>query len=69
MASPHVAGIATMIRAFNPNFTYVQTVAAIKNGGETAGSLSGMTTTGKSANAMGSLAYIPEPTGVTAVGF
>lgn len=69
MASPHVAGIATMIRAFNPNFTYAQTVAAIKNGGEIAGSLNGKTTTGKSANAMGSLAYIPEPTGATAINF
>ena len=67
MASPYVAGIATMIRAFNPNYTYAQTVEAIKNGGESVAALSGKTVTGRAANAMGSLAYISEPTGVAAV--
>lgn len=67
MASPHVAGIATMIRAFNPSYTSAQTVEAIKNGGETVAALSGESTTGKAANAMGSLAYITQPTGVAAV--
>lgn len=67
MASPHVAGIATMIRAFNPGYTYTQTVEAIKNGGETVAALSGKSTTGKAANSMGSLAYITQPTGVAAV--
>lgn len=67
MASPHVAGIATMIRAFNPNYTYAQTVEAIKNGGEAVAALSGKSATGKAVNAMGSLAYITQPTGVTAV--
>jgi len=67
MSSPHVAGIATMIRAFNPNYTYAQTVEAIKNGGETVAALSGKTSTGRAANAMGALAYITQPTGVAAV--
>ena len=67
MSTPHVAGIATMIRAFNPNYTYSQTVEAIKNGGESVAALSGITTTGRAANAMGSLVYITKPTGVTAV--
>ena len=67
MASPHVAGIATMIRAFNPNYTYAQTVEAIKNGGEAVAALLGKSTTGRAANAMGSLAYITQPTGVVAV--
>ena len=67
MASPHVAGIAALVRAFNPNFTYTQTVEAIKNGGEFVAALSGKTTTGRAANAMGAIAYITEPTGVAAV--
>lgn len=66
MASPQVAGIAAMVRAFNPNYTYAHTVAAIKNGGESVAALSGITTTGRSANAMGALSYISEPTGVVA---
>jgi len=67
MATPHVAGIATMVRAFNPNYTYTQTVEAIKNGGEVVAVLAGKTTTGRAANAMGAIAYITEPTGVAAV--
>ena len=67
MASPHVAGIATMVRAFNPNYSYTQTVEAIKNGGEIIAALSGITTTGQAANAMGALAYITQPSGVVAI--
>jgi subtilisin family serine protease len=67
MATPHVAGIATMVRTFNPNYTYTQTVEAIENGGEVVAGLSGITTTGRAANAMGAIAHIMEPTGVTAV--
>jgi len=67
MATSHVTGIAAMVRAFNPNYTYTQTVEAIKNGGEVSAGLSGLTTTGRSANAMGAIAYISEPTGLAAV--
>jgi thermitase len=67
MATPHVAGIAAMVRAYNPNYTYADTVAAIKQGGEYLGSLAGITSTSNAANAMGSLSYINRPTGVTAV--
>jgi thermitase len=67
MATPHVAGIAALVRAFNPDYTYAQTVEAIRNGGEVVLGLSGITTTGRSANAMGAIAYIAEPTGLTAV--
>ena len=64
MATPHVAGIATMVRAFNPNYTYTQTVEAINNGGEAVTGLAGITTIGRAANAMGAVAYITEPTGL-----
>lgn len=67
MASPHVAGLAAMLMAYNPNYTYVEVVAAIKNGGDTEASLTGKTTTSKAVNAMGSLSYINAPTGVSSV--
>ena len=67
MATSHVAGIATMVRAFNPNYTYSKTVEAINNGGEVVSGLAGITTTGRAANAMGAVAFITVPTGLAAV--
>ncbi len=64
MAAPHVAGIATMIRARNPNFTYTDTIAAIAEGGTVVAGLSGTTRYGKVANAANGLKYIPQTTGV-----
>ena len=67
MATPHVTGIAAMIRAYNPDYTYTDTVEAIKQGGEYIGALDGNTSTSNAANAMGSLAHINPPTGLDAV--
>lgn len=67
MATPHVAGIAAMVRAYNPNYTYQETVLAIKEGGTDVAGLAGITTTGRSANAMGAIAHIVEPRGLAAV--
>jgi subtilisin family serine protease len=67
MAAPYVTGIAAMIRAYNPNYSYADTVAAIKQGGEYVGALDGITSTSNAANAMGSLSYINPPSGVTAI--
>ena len=66
MAVPQVAGLATMLRAFNPQYTYADTVSAIRNGGRSADALAGLTTTGKAADVMPSLAYLNPPTGLTA---
>lgn len=66
MATPHVAGLAAMIFAYNPNYTYADVIAAIKNG-VSVSSLSGKTKTGKAVNAMNALSYIQPPTGVSAV--
>jgi len=66
MASPGVAGLAAMLRAFNPLYTFADTVGAIRNGGRSVPALAGMTTTGKAVDAMSSLAYINPPTGLTA---
>jgi subtilisin family serine protease len=66
MASPEVAGLAAMLRAYNPQYTYADTVGAIKNGGRSVQALAGKTTTGKAVDVMSSLAYINPPTGLTA---
>lgn len=66
MASPGVAGLATMLRAYNPQYTYADVVASIKNAGRAKASLTGKTTTGKAVDATASLAYISKPTGLTA---
>jgi subtilisin family serine protease len=67
MATPHVTGLAAMLFAYNPNFTYTDVVAAIKNGGVSATALTGKTKTGKAVNAMTSLSYIQAPAGVGVV--
>ncbi len=62
MASPHVAGLATLIFAYNPSFTYSDVKNAIMNGGEESSTL---TVSNKIINGWGSLTYISQPTGVT----
>jgi len=66
MATPMVAGLAAMLRAYNPQFTYADTVSAIKNAGRSVPALAGKTTTGRAVDAMSSLAYINPPAGLTA---
>lgn len=64
MASPEVAGVAALVWAHNPLYTYADVVNAIKKGGRSVASLSGKTATGKAVDAMGSLSYINPPTGI-----
>ena len=66
MASPEVAGLAAMLRAFDPQYTYTDTVNAIKNGGRSVPALAGKTKTGKAVDVMSSVAFINPPTGLTA---
>jgi thermitase len=66
MATPLVAGLATMLRAYNPQYTYVEVVNAIRNGGRSVAALSGITTTGRAIDVMSSLAYINPPSGLSA---
>ena len=67
MATPMVTGLAAMLRAYNPQFTYADTVNAIKNSGRAVAALSGRATTGKAIDAMQALSHLSAPTGVTAV--
>ena len=66
MATPEVAGLATMLRAYNQQYTYSDAINAIKMGGRATASLAGKTTTGNAIDVMSSLAYINPPTGLTA---
>jgi subtilisin family serine protease len=66
MATPEVAGLATMLRAYHPQYTYADVVSAIKAGGRPVASLLGKTTTGKAVDVMSSIAYIHPPAGLTA---
>lgn len=66
MAAPEAAGLAAMLRAYNPQYTFADAVNAIRNGSRATASLAGKTTTGKAIDAMSSLAYINPPTGLTA---
>jgi len=64
MATPHVAGLATMLLAYNPSFTAADVITAIQEGGRPLDSLTGYTATGKAADAHGSLRYLAAPTGL-----
>lgn len=66
MASPHVAGVAAMLMAYNPLYTCADVVDALKNGGRAVAVLRGKTATGKALDAMGALSYIGPPTGLQA---
>lgn len=66
MASPMVAGIATLLRAYNPNYTYKDIRNAIKIGADYEAGLSSYVTSGNNvADAYKALLYIPETTGIT----
>lgn len=64
MATPHVSGLAAMLRAYNPRYTYADVVNAITNAGRPVPALASTTTTGKAIDVMNSLAHINPPTGV-----
>lgn len=66
MATPVVSGLAAMLRAYNPQYTYTDVVNAIKTGGRSIAALNGKSTTGKAIDAMSSLSFINSPTGLRA---
>ncbi len=67
MSAPHVAGLATLIKSYNPSYTYKDVVQSIYNGGDNNLALQNITVTGKTINAFGSLTYINKPSGLAAV--
>ncbi|VAW79525.1 hypothetical protein MNBD_GAMMA12-1213 [hydrothermal vent metagenome] len=64
MATPHVAGLAALLLAKNPNFTYLDTINAIKNGGTLVPAFN-KTTSGRAVSAIGAMRYTAAPTGIT----
>jgi subtilisin family serine protease len=66
MASPAVAGVVTLVRAYNPLYTYADAVKSITASGRVTASLVGKTTSEKAVDAMRALAFIQAPTGVSA---
>jgi subtilisin family serine protease len=55
MASPHVAGVAALLKAQNPSRDWRAIRNLILSGGDTTGAMSGVTVTGKRLNAFGSV--------------
>ncbi|MBI1860412.1 MAG: S8 family serine peptidase [Deltaproteobacteria bacterium] len=66
MATPHAAGVAAMIFAFNPSFGFSDVAQSLVSGGVPAPALSGKSISGNALSAIGSLSYIQPPTGLSA---
>lgn len=66
MAAAHTSGVAALVWAYNPNYTYADVVNAVKYGGDPLPNLQPYTATGRAVDAMGALRYINSPSGVTA---
>ena len=67
MATPNVSGIAALLFAYNPEFTYSDVRSAIINSGIYHASLIDKISSGRSVDALRALYYINKPTGLTAV--
>lgn len=66
MSTAHASGVAALVWAYNPNYTYADVVNAVKYGGDPLPSLQPYTATGRAVDAMGALRYINPPTGIVA---
>jgi thermitase len=55
MATPHVSGVAALVRAAAPNASAAQVVSAIERGGRPSGALHGRTSSGKQVDALGAI--------------
>lgn len=64
-ATPFVAGVAALVRAFRPTASAARVVEAIKNGGTPVAALVGKTSSGKAVHALGALSYLAAPKNVT----
>ncbi len=67
MAAPHVAGVAALLRAYNPAYTYQDIINAVYEGGRFTTNMSGYNRTRKTVDGNASLRYISKTTGVGVV--
>ncbi|TGM66050.1 peptidase S8 [Leptospira meyeri] len=67
MATPNAAGVAALIRSYNPSFTYADVITKLIEGGVAETALAGTTQYGKAINANASIKHLKQVTGVTAV--
>lgn len=65
MATPHVAGLAALVKAYNPNFTATDLKNSIVTTGLVLPALASRFSRSSVANAPGALGFIDAPTGVT----
>lgn len=63
MATPHVSGLAAMIRAMNPSFASANTIEQLYLGARTLNTLIGSVKNGRVADAWGSVSYLRPTTG------
>ncbi len=61
MASPHAAGVAALVRAFNPDFTALDTRNALIGGGRNVAALDRETTSGRAVDAGSALMWLDPP--------
>lgn len=61
MATPHVAGVAALVRAFNPGFTALDTRKALTEGGRSVSALDRETTSGRAVDARRALMWLDPP--------
>ena len=65
MAAPHVAGIAALVKAVNPNYNYLDIVNAMKFSGDDLPVALANTSTGKAVDAYKAITYINAPRGLS----
>lgn len=67
MATPYAAGVAALVWAHNPRYSYADVKEALTRGGRTLQALSGKTSSGMAVDALGALTYIQTTAGVSVV--
>lgn len=68
MATAYASGVAALVWAYNPHYTYADVVNAVKDSGHIVEELRSRTASGRAVDAMGALRYINAPSGLTVAG-
>lgn len=68
MSTAYASGVAALVWAYNPNYTYADVVDVVKNSGNLSEKLRSRTASGRAVDASGALRYINAPRGLTVTG-